>query len=707
MKWSSDPMFDAFISSLWLGATLSLFVAAWKWSRWLFPADPAFQRLGHSVVLGWTCVVVIAILLSVGNRLTGPNFLIAGGVVGTTALVLLRLSDSSRSTVRYRMDRPVAWHGLLWCAFFGFALRQLYVNGVCRFPSDWDALTYHLPIVDHWLQAKSLFAMDCRHWTTPGNNEVLTLWATGAFSGDFLATLSSLPSTLLFAASAIGMAAQCGLPRRLSHLTGFALTINTIVVRQLTNLDTDVAVGGCFLAAAFYSLRCCRHGRRADAWFAGLSLGLLAGVKYYALGYALLALTVAVLVMAGRRGTSAAAKLLFIALLGMAMCGGYWYIRNVIATGSALYPKQFFVSNDLLQSINPDTGSTSFFGNGRSELLPLFVSAVWHAAGPFQAAGLVATPLTIPCLLGAAGFHALRRGRTHAAWPRLALVVLVVGTGFLLGITPFAVENKPGTLNQLRWHYCPVRYGTCFLSTATLALAVAIWDATMLVRSWVLGSGWLSSFRCRVGQNAGAVLFCAVGLAQIHLQGQRWHHEYWISWTIGVNLVVLIMIAREIPWPRWSLPLVLAGLIPAVMCGCHTLSMWWHAGFRTHYRLLLHTPSFLPPGTSPPVTVCVFDSRYYPYFGSRRLNRVCQPIYAFSAGWLMDYLRQEEVGFVVQRRPLTGGLKRRYGAIEECVAEYPEAFLLIREDKEFVIHRHIIATRTHAGRGDSLSNSHE
>jgi hypothetical protein len=41
--------------------------------------------------------------------------------------------------------------------------------------------------------------------------------------------------------------------------------------------------------------------------------------------------------------------------------------------------------------------------------------------------------------------------------------LLLIGTGLALAVTPFAVEDQPGTLNHLRWGYGPVRYGLCLL----------------------------------------------------------------------------------------------------------------------------------------------------------------------------------------------------------------------------------------------------
>ena len=79
------------------------------------------------------------------------------------------------------------------------------------------------------------------------------------------------------------------------------------MLRQLTDSENDLAVVGLFLTALAYSLRHARRGRRSDLAFASVTLGLLAGVKYYALGYAVVAAATLVLLTVALRGFRAGA----------------------------------------------------------------------------------------------------------------------------------------------------------------------------------------------------------------------------------------------------------------------------------------------------------------------------------------------------------------------------------------------------------------
>src|SRR5688500_17166603 len=56
---------------------------------------------------------------------------------------------------------------------------------------------------------------------------------------------------------------------------------------------------------------------------------------------------------------------------------------------------------------------------------------------------------------------------------RTAAAMAMLGAGVIWGITPWAIETIPGTLNMLLDHYLPVRFGLSFLSLSMLALTVA------------------------------------------------------------------------------------------------------------------------------------------------------------------------------------------------------------------------------------------
>ena len=216
---------------------------------------------------------------------------------------------------------------------------------------------------------------------------------------------------------------------------------------------------------------------------------MLAGVKYYALGYAALDWLVLIGAVVALRGFRAGAKAGIVSA-GLALCGGgYWYVRNWLLTGSPLFPKGLFGANDELGQLYPNMGRSSFLGNGSPELFSLTLEAIWKMTGPLHLAAFCCLPVII-CWLLISGVMLWRTSLKRSMGTfRLFIGFLIVGTGVLVVITPFSVEDVPGTLNQLKWAYCPVRYGMSFLSLTVVAFGVFLANLAERLRL-SLDSGW-------------------------------------------------------------------------------------------------------------------------------------------------------------------------------------------------------------------------
>jgi hypothetical protein len=206
------------------------------------------------------------------------------------------------------------WHGrwaIAWTMLASLGAAHVLWNGLLVAPTDWDSLAYHLPLADHWLREGTLYVPDCAFWYCPGNNEVWALWAVAPFSGDYLAMLNNVPAAGLLAVSVVELGRLLGLRPGLYHPAAMAVLVTEPVRRQLVSAENDVAVAALFVTslvyggryvgghrraesestaeAALVSARPTYVGRWADLIWMSACVGLLAGVKYYALGYAAVA----------------------------------------------------------------------------------------------------------------------------------------------------------------------------------------------------------------------------------------------------------------------------------------------------------------------------------------------------------------------------------------------------------------------------------
>ncbi|MBI3462296.1 MAG: hypothetical protein HY000_04440, partial [Planctomycetes bacterium] len=356
------------------------------------------------------------------GALAGYTLLI--GVAGLAAIALRwdsRLARPSDAPMPAAADSQRCWL-LLWGVIVSLWIGHVVTSGLLRFPMDWDSLMYHLPMIVQWLHAGSLYAPDCAHWSFPGNNELIGLWMVAPFSGDFLISLINLPAAILLAAAAVELGRCIGLSPPMRHLAALAVVSHQVLVQHLINQKNDLAVAGFFLAALSYGLRYLHGGRRPDLVLGGLSLGLLAGVKWFALGYAAVAWAVIVLVSAtpplppfargGKGGWRTAGRVAVAWTLGALVCGGYWYVRNAVVTGSPFYPMGLTSASDVAAQLYPVSWwTTTYLGNRSPELWPLTLAAITNRMGVCHLLAFLAMPLSAAWLI-AAGLLGRKRKQT-------------------------------------------------------------------------------------------------------------------------------------------------------------------------------------------------------------------------------------------------------------------------------------------------------
>jgi hypothetical protein len=302
-------------------------------------------------------------------------------------------------------------------AHWGLTTKHALDRGMFNFDSLW----YHMPFATEIAQTHSVTGFHhpdtvFANWFYPQNSELLHA------AGILLTHRDTLSLFLNFGWLAIAfLSAWCiGRPYGRGPLCVLAAAIllecHTLVVREPGAAKNDLMAAALLLAAiavlvnAWSTLPNRGPGERGGAlsagWplaTAGLAAGLAAGTKSTALAMAA-ALTVVVLVLApaGRRRAAFA----WWALAGLAG-GGYWYLRNLIASGNPL-PQATSIGPislphpEHLQSGRPDFNIVHYATD----------TGVWgeyFTPGLHQAFGLL-WPLVLAGAV-AGGVLALARGR--------------------------------------------------------------------------------------------------------------------------------------------------------------------------------------------------------------------------------------------------------------------------------------------------------
>ncbi|HEX5443733.1 MAG TPA: hypothetical protein VFW87_07890, partial [Pirellulales bacterium] len=463
-----SPLFsDALFAAIWLFVNVLLIAAVWQVVSRRFSSDPPLEKIMHCVIVAWASVAAAALALgAIGWLSAGALLALVGGGAAAFLKASVRGTHIPRQSTRNeppKIDRFT----LAWGLLFALALGLVATTALVQFPTDWDSLMYHIPLADQWLRAGNLYAPDEAIWQFPGNNELLTLWLVAPFSGDFLAALGNLPSVALLALATIALARQLDLRPVSCHLAGFAAVGNSIVLRQLCDNENDVAVAALFIACLAYAFRSARGLRRADVYCGAICAGLLAGIKYYALAYLGVAAVATVLLTWLTGSGRSAARAASLGASAVLVWGGYWYARNVIVSGTPFYPFGLTDDTDVLSEMrSASTFSSTLLGNGQPEVWTLLGDAIKRRTGPAHWIAFMLCPIVVAWLSLSALVMILRRGEGSAATRRLILALAVLGAAAAYGVTPFAVETEPGTMNTLKGGYLPSRFGLSFLTLA-------------------------------------------------------------------------------------------------------------------------------------------------------------------------------------------------------------------------------------------------
>lgn len=706
MDWQeTSGVADVVAAVVWLLATGLLVTAAAVWGRRVFPEDGVAAQIVHVGVLCWSVLVAVALLLGVCGVLTAPTLLgtVAGGSVA--ALAVWRRTNNRKPSVERTTSRqndvgrarrwlPIA-ADVVWGGLASLFAARVVLDGLLRLPSDWDTLAYHLPLVNHWLREGVLYVPDCAFWYVPGNAELLTLWLVAPFSGDFLVSLSNALPLALLAAAALELCRRLCVAEPLCHAAALAIVVTGPSLRQIVSAENDLAVAGLYLATLLYGVRYWQSARRADLVWASLAFGLLAGIKYYALGYAAVAglALLLLLLLSGRKRD--AANALAAGLLGAAALGAYWYARNAWWTGTPLFPLGFVGESDVWRQMRPASHTSMLLYSGRREVWPLLWEAISGQAGPVHLVSVTLLPCAFMVLAVSVWMTALPRERIV----RLMLLIVISLSIVVFLHTPNVVETQLGMLNMLKSKYHPVRLGLCTFSIAVLGLAVVTSDVLTAVRSkWAavgrkLGRAHL--WRAVVLQwlAVGIVLLLWTILTAWQVIGQIVRHVTLDIALLALNMALaglLVYLVATTPGRVGRLiaavgAMVIVGLL---VWGSRAIAVRWHDQFTSHFDARQGNGVFeeLFRFDQQDERICVCDYRYYPFLGSHRQFDVCRPLWLPDKAFFFRYLDEQHCTLTVIN---SSGLdtQGRYVGAPHWIAAHADVFVLLIESRRYRVFR--------------------
>ena len=479
-------------------------------------------------ILAISALVALAELLGVVGLLHVVPLLVSAAAVGAGGLVLGRRAAPARqprAAVEARGGPALTWVSLAVAALvFASWVRRTLVSldfGVGGVDSTWYHLTFAAEFAEGSLARVPYTDVDFLTSFYPANVELLHAVGMLAFGTAALSPLLSLGALALGLLAGWCLGRPFGVAPLTLLATSVAFALPAMVVSQAGEAKNDAAALAFLLAAVVFLLVTPAATRTPTLALAGAATGLAVGTKLNLLAPAG-ALFVATVVLHRRAA---------LAFAGAALAtGGYWFARNLVATGNPL----------------PWLGPLPQPAEPRSEdTLPplsdyLLDASAWEE---FFLPGLESTlgPAWFVLLAFALGGAAVALARGTPAVRAVAAVALLTVAAYV--VTPATAAGPEGrpvgfTLN-VRYVIPALLLGLCLLCVVARrwAAPVAAVLAVLVVVTQLGGDDvWREEY------SRPALVLLALGLAGLA-----------VTRAVGRPRVVLAVVAAVVALGLWPL----------------------------------------------------------------------------------------------------------------------------------------------------------
>lgn len=217
-------------------------------------------------------------------------------------------------------------------------------------PRGIDDLTYHLPAIYEYFINQKIFLLPTEyrgHFAFPMNAELLFLWPVIYFK-----TVTPI-GLVQFSYGMIGILAVYTLGRQLelrpstSAIAGVLFFLTPVTLTQAGVGYIDLIVSVFFLISLYYCIRFYTDPKQVYLFLAGISIGLIVGMKYTMIPIAIL---LQIIIAHGLPKKPTKNIFIYFALIFI-FCS-YWYLRNIYVFANPVYPIDVFSGSHEYESIS-------------------------------------------------------------------------------------------------------------------------------------------------------------------------------------------------------------------------------------------------------------------------------------------------------------------------------------------------------------------
>jgi hypothetical protein len=324
------------------------------------PHREFIDQVLETLVAGFVVIVLALEALGLFGAIYGPA--ISAVCVGT-ALVGLpawrrrkstgvsAIADARReAAARITWRQAPSWIAVSLAAWA--ALHYLLVGLVLPVQVTSDAPIYHLSFAARWWQSGSLDFVpapfgDAAATYFPANGELWLTWLLVAGADGTLVKVGQWPFVLVSATALYGLARDAGVRPDAAVFPAVLWVGLPLVLSQSSLANVDLIWTAFYLAAVTLLFRWL-GARAADArrrlLFFALACGIVAGSKAVGAVFVMLLIVPAIAIIARHRRPMD----LVVLAVGVCVPSGFWYVRNLAATGNPLYPLEIALFGHVL-----------------------------------------------------------------------------------------------------------------------------------------------------------------------------------------------------------------------------------------------------------------------------------------------------------------------------------------------------------------------
>lgn len=226
----------------------------------------------------------------------------------------------------------------------------LFLSAILLPPRGIDDLTYHLPAVFEYIYHQKIFLLPVEyrgHVAFPMNAELLFLWPTVFFKNLIPIGLVQFFYGIYGISVIYVLSRQLSLKRETSIFIGLIFFFSPVVLTQAGVAYIDLIVSVLFLVSLYFSIRFYSTQISTYLFLAGISIGLILGMKYTMILTAIILQTVIFPKLIRKNSREI---LIYFLLISIFSC--YWYLRNYLVLGNPVFPMEIFTESREFLSIS-------------------------------------------------------------------------------------------------------------------------------------------------------------------------------------------------------------------------------------------------------------------------------------------------------------------------------------------------------------------